>query len=248
VVIRSGAARQIRVEAEYSRAQVEVKTSGGRVAVRTISRRGSGEVDYSITVPNGTAVEINGISTDVDIAGVCGEAEVNVISGDVTLDCGVGDLRLQTVSGDVEVSGARGPLEVGSTSGDVVVRGARGPVNAHNVSGDIVLEEVDAGEIGAQTVSGDIAYSGPVPASAHYRFEAHSGDVSLRLAGDLNATFTVSTYSGDFDSEIPIVLDRLSGREWQFTQGNGSARVVVRSFSGTIYLRRGAGAGRGREE
>lgn len=243
VAVRAWGRQQIRVEAEYDRARVEVDEGPGRVSVRTVSRRGDAEVDYTITVPNNTTVEVNAVSSDVDVSGVCGGAHLNSVSGDVRLVCGSGDVAAQSVSGDVSVSSIRGPLEVGSTSGDVAVTGVRGDVSAHSVSGDLSLNDVDGRDVGAETVSGEIIFSGRMADNGRYRFESHSGDVTVRAAGGLNATINVSTFSGDFESDFPIVLTPGSRvqREWEFALGNGSARLVLRSFSGSIYLRRGAG-------
>jgi hypothetical protein len=79
--------------------------------------------------------------------------------------------------------------------------------------------------------------------NGRYRLAAHSGDVTLHVTGSLNATVSVSTFSGDFASDFPIELQPGShvSREWEFKQGTGSARVRLNSFSGTINLRRGTG-------
>lgn len=249
VVVRAWDRAQLRITAEYDRARVEVDPSPGRVSVRTVNRRGDSEVSYAITVPNGTAIEVNGVSTDVDLTGVCGEATINTVSGDVDVQC-VGEAVVQSVSGDVTVADARAGLEAGSTSGDVTVSRARGDVTAHSVSGDVQLSEVDGTDVSAESVAGEIVYSGRILDNGRYRFEAHSGDVTVRVAGNLNAQISVGTFSGDFESDFPIELapgSKVGGREWEFRLGNGSARLRLRSFSGTIGLRRGPG-GSPREE
>jgi len=248
VTIRSWDRPQVRVVAEYDRARVEIDDGAGRISVRTASRRMESDVDYVITVPAGTAVEVDGMSTDVNLAGVCGEATINTLSGDVDVQC-VGEATIQSVSGDVTVADARAGLEVGSTSGDVIVRGARGDVTAHSVSGDVQLSQVDGTDVGAESVAGEIVYGGRILDGGRYRFESHSGDVTLRVTGNLNAQISVGTFSGDFESDFPIELTPGSkmGREWEFRLGTGSARLRLRSFSGTIGLRRGL-AGSPREE
>jgi hypothetical protein len=67
----------------------------------------------------------------------------------------------------------------------------------------------------------------------------------VRTEGELNATVSVSTFSGDLESDWPITITpgpgrRMHGQEWEFTVGNGGARLNLESFSGTIYLRRGS--------
>src|SRR5579859_2149545 len=127
ITIRMWTRPQVRVQAEYDRSEVEVSESGGRVTVRTVSHRNSGEVDYTINVPRGTDIGIDAISSDVTISDVCGSLNLNTVSGDVQVDCVEGDAQIQSVSGDVSVSNVRARhIDVGSTSGDVVVRGVHG--------------------------------------------------------------------------------------------------------------------------
>lgn len=243
VEIRSWNKSQIRVQAEYDRVRVEFDANPNQVTVRTVNRRGNSDVDYKINVPAGTAVDINGISVDTDISGVCGSLTVNTVSGDVQLQCLEGEGQIQTVSGDVTIRDARGPLEINATSGDIDVQGARNSVTAHNVSGDVSLLDISGNDVDVETVSGDVEYSGRVLDNGRYRLAAHSGDVTLHVTGSLNATVSVSTFSGDFASDFPIELQPGShvSREWEFKQGTGSARVRLNSFSGTINLRRGTG-------
>jgi DUF4097 and DUF4098 domain-containing protein YvlB len=250
ITIRSWRRSAIRVEAEYDQARVEIDDSPSHVRVRTVARRGHRDVDYVITVPERTAVEAGGISSDIEVDGVCGEAILNSVSGDVGLRCAEGDVTVQSVSGDVTVSRVRGMVDVGSTSGDVSVAEVRGDVSARSVSGEILLDGIEGDAAEAETVSGDIVFAGPIRDRGRYRFESHSGDVIVRVAGSLNATIGVSTFSGELESDFPITLSQggRAGREWEFTIGSGSARLNLRSFSGTIYLRRGTSTTPRREE
>jgi DUF4097 and DUF4098 domain-containing protein YvlB len=242
VRIRPWGRAQIRVQADYDRARIDVDATPTGVSVRARPRRGEGDVDFTISVPVGTPLEVHGVSADVDVRGVNGEAQLESISGGVTLEGGSGEVTVQSVSGDVSATGVRGRLEIASTSGDVIVRQLRGNLNARSVSGDVSLDGVDGTDVGAGTVSGDIEFGGPIRESGRYRFESHSGDVTVRPEGDLNATVSVSTFSGDLESDWPITLagGRMRPREWEGTVGTGGARVSLESFSGTIYLRRGS--------
>jgi len=244
ITVQAWSRPSVRLEAEYDRAQVEADVSSTRIGVRTISHRGDSEVDYTITVPVGTAVELSGISSDVDVSQVCGEVTVNVVSGDVHLTCAQGDISIQSVSGDVTIADVRsGDIEAGSTSGDVELRNVTGTINTRSVSGDITITDVESSDVGAESVSGDVSYDGRVADNGHYRFETHSGDVNIRALNSFSATVSVSTFSGDFEPDFPITITpgRQSPRDWEFTVGSGSARMSLRSFSGTISLHRGTG-------
>jgi DUF4097 and DUF4098 domain-containing protein YvlB len=246
VKIQTWGRQQIRVVAETDGARVDIDASGSSVSVRTVPRRGEGDVDFTITVPTNTAVEVHAISADVEVSGVCGAATLGSISGGVTLRCGNGDVQVESVSGDVQASDVRGHLEISSTSGDVDARTVHGEVSARSVSGDISLDRVDGQDVRAETVSGEIGFTGPIHDAGRYGFHSHSGDVTVRPDGDLNASVSVSTFSGDVESDWPMTINPGGGpvrpREWEFTIGTGSARLSLESFSGTIYLRRGGAA------
>lgn len=249
ITIRGWNRSEIRVEAEYERrAGVEIDQAGTRVNVRA-TRRGGGEADFTITVPAGSAVEVNGMSSDVDIRGVCGEVSATTGSGDIVVTCAQGLVSIQSLSGDMDVRDVRGDLEANATSGEVRVSGVRGKVAVHVISGEIDLMDIEGSDLTAEAVSGEIRYSGPFRDNGRYRLASHSGEVVVFLAGTPNATVSVSTFSGEFDSEFRIELEPGTqvSREWQFRLGNGSARVRLESFSGSVYLKRGGG-GAPREE
>jgi DUF4097 and DUF4098 domain-containing protein YvlB len=247
VRIRAWNRSQIRVQAESDGARVDLDASSSGVSVRAIPHRGEGDVDFTISVPVGTPLEVHAISADIDASAVCGPVRLGSISGGVTLVCATGDVEVESVSGDVSATDIRdGHTEISSTSGDVEVRQVKGSLTARSVSGDVSLERVDGDDVGVETVSGEIGFSGPIHGSGRYRFRSHSGDVTVRTEGDLSATVSVSTFSGDLESDWPITINpgggrgRMHGQDWEFTVGNGGARLNLESFSGTIYLRRGS--------
>lgn len=235
--------QQIRVQAQSDGARVSLDASSSGVSVRAIPHRGEGDVDFTISVPTGTPLEVHAISADIEVGQVCGPARLGSISGGVTLVCANGDVEVESVSGDVSATDLSGRADISSTSGDVEVRQVKGDLIARSVSGDVSLERVDANDVNVETVSGDVGFAGPIHENGQYRFRSHSGDVTVRPDGSLSAVISVSTFSGDLESDWPITITpggHIHRQEWEFTVGTGSARVNLESFSGTIYLRRGS--------
>jgi hypothetical protein len=151
------------------------------------------------------------------------------------------------VSGDVEAAGLGGRVEVNSVSGDVAARNVRGNVSAHSVSGEATLEGVDGQEVEANTVSGDVAFTGPIRQAGRYAFRSVSGNLTLRVQGDLNAHVSLSTVSGDIESDFPMTIGgggRFGRRNMEFTIGTGDARLELGTVSGDFHLRRAGAAGR----
>lgn len=251
VTVRSWTRSQIRVVAESERGRVDINESGSGVSVRTSNRGGHGDVDFTVTVPRGTALELHGMSLDIEVDEVCGQVEVNTLSGDVTVDCVEGSIQVQTISGDISLANARGNVDINSTSGDVELHAVRGVVSVQSVSGDITLDAIESNDVTAEVVSGDVEYTGRLVDNGRYKFSAHSGDVTIHVPGTPNATFGIETFSGEFESDFQIQLQggsRINGKNWEFRLGTGSARVQLSSFSGTITLRREGSRGNPREE
>jgi DUF4097 and DUF4098 domain-containing protein YvlB len=143
---------QIRVQAQADGARVDLDTSPSGVSVRAIPHRGDGDVDFTVSVPAGTPLEVRAISADIDAGQVCGPVRLASISGDVTLVCATDDVEVESVSGDVSATDIRGGhAEISSTSGDVQVRQLRGSLSARSVSGDVTLDRVDGDDVGVET-------------------------------------------------------------------------------------------------
>jgi DUF4097 and DUF4098 domain-containing protein YvlB len=111
-------------------------------------------------------------------------------------------------------------------------------VTAEAVNGAIVLERVDSPNVDLSTINGAISFDGTIRDKGAYRFSTHNGPIDMVVADKLNARITVSTYNGDFRSSMPVTLDAPESRRPVITMGNGSARVELETFNGTISLRR----------
>jgi hypothetical protein len=232
----------VRIQATHDTdTRVDVENRGAGVWVRARSRHGPSDVDYRITVPADMSLEISAHEGDVQIDGTRGDVQVSSTEGQITLTGGRGRIALSSVEGDITVTGADGRISLTTVDGGIIMRDAAGDIEANTVDGDITLDGVNGTNVDAKSVDGDISYNGTLKDGGHYSLSTHDGDVTLRVPA-INATVSVSTFSGDFDSDFEVTL-RSGGRRrrMDFTLGNGSARVELESFDGTIALRKGSG-------
>jgi DUF4097 and DUF4098 domain-containing protein YvlB len=239
VVVRGWNRSQIRISAEYDRGRPEIDVTGNAVTIRTRHRSGHDDVTMEISVPANTPVEINGMSVDVDVVDVCGDVNIGTLSGDINVRCAT-DAQVNSVSGDVALADIRGRVDANATSGSLEVTNVRGFASLHAVSGDISMSGMEGAQVEAETVSGEVDYSGRILENGHYRFSSHSGDVTVRVTGTLNASVETETFSGEMLSDWPIEIQggTVISKNMSFRLGNGSARLRLSSFSGTINLRR----------
>jgi len=149
--------------------------------------------------------------------------------------------RLSTASGDIDVSGARGALNAKTASGDVRVTGFSGEVKVSTASGDIHIADV-AGSVNARAASGDLDIQiARLEGSGAMEFSTASGDVIVSLPSDLDAEVSMSTVSGDLETDFPIEVKerkRGSGRQAFGRVGGGSRSLRISSASGDVRLKR----------
>lgn len=247
IVIRGDAGDEIVIEAETngdpSRVRIDVSQTGDRVHVQTRYTRGRNgpSVDFTVSVPPGTAVTVASVSGDVRVEDVDGAARAESVSGDVEVT-NLGNLVLaKSVSGDVSVESASSQqeLELNSVSGDVVVSSlsARETV-ASTVSGEVSLTDVTCERASVESVSGGIRYHGSLSPGGRYEFESHSGDIRLEITNEIGFELAAQTFSGSIETDLPLTLSsgRVSEGEVRGVYGDGSALIEASSFSGNVSV------------
>ncbi len=213
--------------------------SGQSVSIRSSGRYGPETVDYHLTVPVDMHLSISGQSGDVTIDGTKGEISVETVEGEIRVTGGAGLISLRSVDGSITLSGARGRMELNSVDGAIRLTNVAGEIRAQAVDGEITMDGVESSSVEAQSVDGEISYRGPIMDGGRYRLVSHDGDVTV-ITPAINASVSVSTYSGNMESDFPIKLDGIRpGKRMDFTMGTGSARLEIESFDGTVSLRKG---------
>jgi len=130
-------------------------------------------------------------------------------------------------------------IDATSVSGNVDVVGAQGDVRATSVSGDIRLERLRAASIEAHSVSGGISASvESLSGSGSLSFKTVSGDVKLELPRGLDADLSMSSVSGQLDSDFQMTLGgRASRRRIEARIGRGGRDLNLTTVSGDVRLR-----------
>ena len=147
---------------------------------------------------------------------------------------------LKSVQGEVMLEKAKGRIEVRAVNEGIRLADISGDLSAESTNGSIFLDRIDSGNVDLYTVNGDVSYDGPIKEKGLYRLTTHNGLIAMAIPERVNATLMVRTYNGSFRSSFPVGGGDTGERRKRFTVslGNGSARVELESFGGTIALRR----------
>ncbi len=138
--------------------------------------------------------------------------------------------------------------------GDVYAASLRSPVDVATVSGDV--EVSTTGTARAATVSGNVKATFGETDGEEMSFASVSGDVVLRLAGDVGAEVSAHTLSGEIESDFDLRMRPMTGdadeeddhggfhvnvqigRQATGTIGRGGPELIVNTVSGDIRLER----------
>lgn len=211
---------------EVSDLETGVTISGGngpvtvnRVAALRVARR-SGTITAKSITGNLFARTLNGNIVADDIGG---QVDVAATNGSVRVHNAGGDLRANSSTGDIEILCVKGRAEVSSASGSIDLTG--------------IGSDTDA-----SSASGSVSFKGAIRANGSYSLKSISGEVQMSIQPDAPGfTATLITYSGDVESDFALKVDaplqegklnrRVTGR-----YGDGQARFLLDSFSGTVRI------------
>lgn len=200
------------------------------------------ECTLEIQVPASASLETESVSASVDVNGVNGETEIQTVSGDVKVAGNPERLDVEVVSGNITLDVGTQRVRLEAVSGDLRARIGGGEFEASVVSGDVVLEGEAFESVDVESVSGDIEFAGALNPKGEVEISSHSGDVDVALRGTVSAKVGVTTFSGSIRSELGGESERTSkyapGEEYERTIGEGTGRVTIDAFSGTVRLRR----------
>ena len=121
---------------------------------------------------------------------------------------------------DIQIP-ARTRLDVNSFSAPIEVTNVQGPHRLKTFSADIRLDAASwRDEDGIDA-------------------DSFSGDVRLRLPGNARGTISFDSFSGRFESDLPVTLESSSRRNFRGElNGGGSATFRFKTFSGSAEIRK----------
>jgi len=201
-------------------------------------------------------------SGDYRVGKVSGKVKILTHSGEIRVGGAGAGADLQTYGGDIVVGPVTGDLKASTQAGDIVGQTVSGSVLADTNGGDVRFEKV-GGNLDVRTSGGDIRVpqvGGAVRAAsaggeirvglsacdprASVTIRNDGGDVTLALPSECKAEVEL-VVTGEEDesaihSDFDLVTTKRAGTQRATaTLNGGGEKIVVRTTSGTIRLRKG---------
>ena len=194
-------------------------------------------VDLVITLPNPVGVEVRSASGDISVIDTRGACRISARSADVRLRNLDGAIEVNLMSGNITLEDATSPqVTLENKSGDLTLRRVKGNISARTTSGDVDFHDLDGKTASVETVSGDIRAGFATPVTGSVNFRTVSGDVDLKVPDGSDCRVSLSTLSGDIDSELELGESTQSDRRLTGRLGEGSGTLDVSAVSGDIHL------------
>ncbi|MGW8369976.1 MAG: DUF4097 family beta strand repeat-containing protein [Gammaproteobacteria bacterium] len=206
------------------------------------SHRHVDDTDLVVNIPEGSRLSVTTVSAEIEVRGVEGSQRLQSVSGDIETRAMDEDIEVKTVSGDVTVEGRNNSalLTLTTVSGDIMAEDIAGELVATVVSGDIevVADELERARI--KTTNGDVDLVAGLPKGARFEVATINGDLEIEFRGKVDAEFEIETFNGSIDNCFgpdPVRTSKYApGKELRFVEGDGAARVLIKTLNGGINL------------
>jgi DUF4097 and DUF4098 domain-containing protein YvlB len=245
ITVRGWELPTVRVVATAETGTLRFDATPNRVRLRVERQAGKprGDASYDVSVPRGTRLLLQSAAGNITASGSQGEVSATSVNGAINISGARRLVGLESVSGPIRASQLAGDLRAQNVSGSVRADNISGRIEGWTVNGDIRLTGGRSTDVRAETVGGDIIYTGPAATGGTYDFETHSGAIRITVPSNSGVQFRLATVSGAVQSDFRIPANaggaaRRPGRV-DFTIGDGQAQVMARTFSGRIAIKSG---------
>lgn len=235
---------QIHADLDEEIEKLDVQSSKGRTTINII-RRGrdnSGSSDLIVEVPRDSTLLVKTVSADQTISDVRGVQRLQAVSGSISTRVWSEEIAVRTISGDVIVAGhgTNSRTAVNTVSGDVNLSDVSGELNVETVTGDMQIRMPTLTRGRIQTTNGNLNLHTTLSADARLEAEAINGDLRFMFKQPANVEFDVETFNGEIDNcfgpKSVRTREFAPGNALRFKEGNGSARVRVKTLNGGVEI------------
>ncbi len=188
-------------------------------------------------------------SGEILVGSVGAGADLKTFGGDIVAGPVNGDLKASTMAGDIRTGAVTGSALADTAGGDIVIERVGGNLDAKTAGGDIVAQRV-GGAVRAVTSGGDVRIGvGSNDVKGGVTIHNSGGDVTLTLPPGCKADIELYVSGAEENedairSEFPnlTVSKRPGSQRATLSLNGGGEKIVVKTSSGMIRLKKGTGA------
>lgn len=213
---------------------------GGKLFIEGPESLGPSGGALEIRIPVGATLWAKAFSATIDVSGMVGSLDLNIVSGHVTVNGSPRELSVASMDGDVTVHGSPTWTRLKTADGNIVLRGSSTDAGFTTVSGQIRQSEGAIERARFESVTGGIELFGDIARGGVLSIDTHSGAIEVRLLSKASVSIDAASITGSIEN-APGKMRADVGRDGRGATlntmyGEGSARLVIRTFKGNIRL------------
>ena len=216
------------------------KATGMKMFVEAPDESGGREGKVVLHVPRGARLWLKTGSADMDISGITGGLDINVVGGSITVHGNPRELRAESMDGNVTIDGSPEWLRAKTATGDINLRGGQ-DVGASTISGTVRATGGEVERAKLESTTGAISFYSVLARDASVEMESHSGAIDIffpaRSDVDLDVATITGTITNGWTNLKPTKGSEGRGMTLVLSHGMGGAKMVVRTFKGTVQVR-----------
>lgn len=219
-----------------------VSGANAKLGVWGDDQAASGAAQLRVYVPARSRVWLKTTTADVQVEQVRGGVDVSSVSGRIEVSGSPGEANLESMGGAVLAEVDTRVLRARTAGGDITIRGRVADAQVYTVSGLVSVnnKQVERGRF--ESVDGGVNYRGGVARASTVEFVTHSGTIDVALPAAIDADVRISSYQGEVHNLLGGKLEasggKLKSREYALSLGRGGAELIIRTFKGTVRLRK----------
>jgi len=217
-------ADQFSVEASYSDSTLELE---GRRPERLPSGVRDARVDYTLTIPGDTALQVNADHGDFQARDIRGGVEIEHDHGNINLEKIAGRLTCRSDHGDLKVSDVDSDVvEIEHDHGELVLKNVSGGINCSNDHADTRLDGV-RGPVTLEFGHGNARIVASDPLQGDWEINGNHGSCYLVLPSKAGVTLSLDAESGAIRTRLPIQVQRERRRQSAKAELNGGGTPIT---------------------
>ena len=230
-----------RLEGNFGGTAQDGPATGMKMFLELPDESQSAQAKLTMYIPTRARLWVKGGSADVVASGVSGSLDINVIGGSVQVSGSPRELTIEAMDAGVRVDGSPEWVRAKTATGDITFVGGSGDATLSTVSGAISLSGGKVERAKLETITGGVAFAGDLVKQGSLDVNTHSGSIDIALPRSSSADLDIASMVGTIDNALtgkPAISGREHrGQEIGLRLGDGSSRVYVRTFKGTVKLR-----------
>ena len=194
-----------------------------------------GNVDFTITIPPGTAISVANTSGNITVQNVYGnvslfssaaDIDVNTVEGEISIENGSGHTIGELLFGPVTIRQPRGEVDLSWVEGDGRIR---------SMSADIKLSQ-DRGAADITTATGSVTIQTSLNSNRDFFVETGSGNIEFRVPELSSGQLKLASDLGRIQTDVPVSIESYSRTGLKGTFGLGGVEITLQSGSGDVSV------------